>query len=546
MLTWLSLMFHTVRYLRPVQIYSRIKLKLYRPSVDINIPPNIRVVNDCWNTPIQHKSSLLSQWNFRFLNEEHSVKNSEDWDNPKLTKLWRYNLHYFDDLNALGANSRIDWHKELLTKWVHDNPPALGTGWEPYPSSLRIVNWIKWGLAGNELPNECSHSLAIQIRWLSKHLEFHILGNHLFANAKALVFAGLYFEGKEAEEWLSTGLKILERELSEQVLPDGGHFELSPMYHSIVLEDLLDLINIVNVFKGQVRKEQLFEWQNTACKMIFWLQNMSHPDGKIAFFNDAAFEIAATVEELKEYAKCLGVIDTYNSKPIINLAESGYIRVELGPITGLLDTARIGPDYLPGHAHADTLSFELSLFGQRVFVNSGVSQYGVDSIRHKQRSTISHNTVSIDNTNSSEVWAGFRVANRAYPSIPKIENASDEVSISCSHNGYRRLPGKCIHEREWVFEAKSLSIKDKISGSFKNATAQFYIHPDVEVSIKDSTKGIFSLTLLSGQRLDVTVKGADSTKLLASKWYPEFGLCIDNQCISLNFTTSEISLSINW
>jgi len=105
MLSWLLLMFHTVRYLRPIQIYSRIKFKLYRPSIDRNIPPNIRIVNDCWNTPIQHKSPLLSRWKFRFLNEEHSVKKSDDWDNPKLTKLWRYNLHYFDDLNALGANS---------------------------------------------------------------------------------------------------------------------------------------------------------------------------------------------------------------------------------------------------------------------------------------------------------------------------------------------------------------------------------------------------------------------------------------------------------
>ena len=34
------------------------------------------------------------------------------------------------------------------------------------------------------------------------------------------------------------------RELPEQILADGGHFELSPMYHALVLEDLLDLVNI--------------------------------------------------------------------------------------------------------------------------------------------------------------------------------------------------------------------------------------------------------------------------------------------------------------
>ena len=79
----------------------------------------------------------------------------------------------------------------------------------------------------------------------------------------------------------------------------------------------------------------------------------------------------------------------------------------------LLDVAPVGPDYLPGHAHADTLSFELSLFGQRVLVNSGTSQYEAGPERSRQRGTAAHNTVIVDGHDSSEVWAGFRVARRA-------------------------------------------------------------------------------------------------------------------------------------
>ena len=87
----------------------------------------------------------------------------------------------------------------------------------------------------------------------------------------------------------------------------------------------------------------------------------------------------------------------------------------------LIDVAKIGPDYLPGHAHADTLSFELSLYGKRLLVNSGISRYGTSLIRQFERSTEAHNTVAIDNKNSSEVWSGFRVARRAYPLDLKIE-----------------------------------------------------------------------------------------------------------------------------
>ena len=141
--------------------------------------------------PARRPISLVDHERFHFLNEIHDLS-EHDWDGDTLEKLWRYNLHYFDDLNAQDAATRKDWHRALLVRWVRENPPATGTGWEPYPTALRIVNWIKWSLAGNELPDECLESLAVQTRWLAKRLEIHLLGNHLFANAKALVFAGLF------------------------------------------------------------------------------------------------------------------------------------------------------------------------------------------------------------------------------------------------------------------------------------------------------------------------------------------------------------------
>ena len=38
---------------------------------------------------------------------------------------------------------------------------------------------------------------------------------------------------------LEQGLKLLNAELEEQILPDGGHYERTPMYHALVFEDLL-------------------------------------------------------------------------------------------------------------------------------------------------------------------------------------------------------------------------------------------------------------------------------------------------------------------
>ena len=184
---------------------------------------------------------------FRFLNRAGVVESEHDWNAESHDKLWLYNLHYFDDLNARDNCSRLNWHQLLISRWIAENPPGHGNGWEAYPISLRIVNWLKWALRGNRHCDTALHSLAVQTRFLSRSLEWHLLGNHLFANAKALMFSGCYFRGLEADRWRQTGLRLLNRQIREQVLPDGGHFELSPMYHSVFLEDLLDLINLARV-----------------------------------------------------------------------------------------------------------------------------------------------------------------------------------------------------------------------------------------------------------------------------------------------------------
>ena len=251
-----ALYWHTIRHLKPVQLYGRIRFWLSRPRVDRRPPPARRpVAAGVWVPGAERPASMRSPDRFEFLNDPRDLT-EHGWDDPRLGKLWRYHLHYFDDLNSREAESRLGWHHTLLIRWVRDNPPPRGTAWEPYPTSLRIVNWIKWALRGNTLAPECVASLAVQTRWLSRRLETHLLGNHLFANAKALVFAGLYFDGPEAAAWLERGLAILAAEVPEQILPDGGQFERSPMYHAIALEDLLDLCNLAAAYRPALGPER--------------------------------------------------------------------------------------------------------------------------------------------------------------------------------------------------------------------------------------------------------------------------------------------------
>lgn len=489
--------------------------------------------------------SLLGPQRFSFLNREGTVEQAGDWNAAERDKLWLYNLHYFDDLNAAQADQRTAWHRALISRWIADNPPGQGNGWEPYPTSLRIVNWVKWALCGNALEAQWVQSLAVQARWLRKHLEWHLLGNHLFANAKVLVFAGAFFDGPEAKEWLDKGTAILEREVQEQVLQDGGHFERSPMYHAIILGDMLDLLNLARLFPCVFPQRLVEQWGGIVQQMRRWMAAMVHPDGGISFFNDAALAIAPEYSALEAYAERLGLP---KNNPVANgatqLSESGYIRLARGVAVVLLDVAPVGPDYLPGHAHADTLSFELSLFGQRVLVNSGISQYGLGPERLRQRSTAAHNTVTIDGQDSSEVWGGFRVAKRAYPFGLTCEEHEESLSVSCAHDGYRRLPARPVHRRKWLLTDSGLTVSDTIKGGYSEAIARYYLHPEVEpVPGGSSQEG--ALKLRGCPSIRWRVEGGEA-RIVPSTFHPEFGLSLPGHCIEVTFTDASCEIEFLW
>lgn len=408
------------------------------------------------------------------------------------SRLRDYTLHYHHRVDAEAALS-----------WIEHNPRGHRPAWEPYPLSLRIVNWIK----RIENPSDrLLTSLSQQADYLSHAVEHHLLGNHLFVNAKALVFAGVYLS---VDRWLRQGLQILRREMPEQILKDGGHFERSPMYHSLVFEDLLDIVNLGRAFPGL-----LPDFSEPAARMLSWLNCMTHPDGEIGFFNDAAFGVAAPPRELRAYATRLGI------KPARQpLSDSGYIRLENENTVVLFDAAPIGPTYQPGHAHADTLSFEVSHCGRRLAVNSGTSTYEKSAERQHQRGTAAHNTIRIDGRDSSEVWAAFRVGARAHA----FAVSSDHRRwAEASHDGYRPI----VHRRRLEMFPETLAITDWIEGSGRHSL-EIYFH-------------LFPGTDTSRICLDPALTGS----IEETTFHPQFDVSIPNQTV-LGRWSGELPVRLN-
>ena len=421
-------------------------------------------------THIPRPSTQIGENTFRLLNENRHIRS---WNDPEIPKLWLYNLHYFDSPTP-----------DLIKRWISENASGSGNGWEPYPLSQRITNWIKYELSGGMLPQAALRSLAQQAEGLLRKIEYHLLGNHLWANAKALLFVGAFFSGPSATRWLKAGEKILNREVREQILADGGHIERSPMYHAMILEDVLDMVNLSRVYPGLVP-----DVRPIAGPMLGWLKQMMHPDGEISFFNDAAFGIAPAPQQIYDYARDLQIAHSD-----IGLGVSGYIRLEHGPAVVIFDAAEMGPAYQPGHGHADALSFELSVEGRRMLVNSGTSTYEKSPDRLLERGTAAHNALRVDGLDQSEMWGAFRVGGRAHCFDIRTDH---QRFAEASHTGYQRLSQPLTHRRRIELGQQEAIITDTLNGrgehlveiffhTYPGTAAPIEFDPKMQVSTEDS------------------------------------------------------------
>ncbi len=520
-------LYHTLKYLRFKQIVWRCYSFFPRfIFFDSSSPNTIRI-----QFSVLFKNGITQDYkHFTFLNETHSLV-GYGWDSKRLSKLWRYNLHYFDFLLQDPADLEItEKQKIILSKWISENPFGKGTGWEPYPTSLRIINWIKWHCHTNSLTETAKSSLWNQIRWLSARPEYHLLGNHLFVNAKALLFGCALFGLDEKSPIYRKALNILISELDEQFLKDGAHFELSPMYHSLAMEDLLDLYQLSSSLPSSFPKDKILEKYK---KGMYWLFYMKYDNQEFAHFNDCANGIALNYNDLIKYADKIGIEhQVVQSIDYNHFTDSGFAVLKKNDIHLITDIGKVGPDYLPGHAHADTLSFELAIKGQRIIVNSGTSEYGISNERLRQRSTAAHSTIEVDGKSSSEVWSGFRVARRA--SVDVLDEKIDEnyFLLLAEHDGYKRLTQQPIHKRYWKVSSGKLEIKDEVSGYGNSINLRYYLHPEVIVN-----QNLSEVILSTSSGILLKFESDNVIKVEKSTYHDEFGLIKNNSCLLITGTT---------
>ena len=496
---WLTIV--TTSYLKPVQVIYRIRMLIHTRILHRSARHRSRFVratdNEASFTPLRfstirpapHELADISAGRFSFLNRSCELGVPTDWVPASETRLWIYNLHYFDYLRTIliehkkhPSHSLYLLFRRLIQEWIDGCPIASSQAWDAYPLSLRINNWLRaYDVFEAELETDplfarkLRQSLFVQAAFLEKNLEYHLLNNHLLENGRALWYAGLFFGEADALRWRKTGHQILLRGLEENFLADGGHDELSPMYHQIMLDMYQEVADVM-----ASRSETIPEILNQKLlSMRSWLTAVLHPDGEIPLFNDSAMGIAG------HPADFIGS-DISAADGLTALIDSGYFVLRDSSKNNFLlfDCGPMGPDHRNQHGHCDALSFELSIAGQRMVVDTGVNDYygDIDS-RQFVRSTRAHNTVVVDDEEQSEIWDRFRIARRARPK-DVVHSANEQLMfVSAAHTGYERLPGKVTHRR-WIcyVDQTFWVICDRLEGSGVHTVENLlHFHPEVVV-----------------------------------------------------------------
>jgi hypothetical protein len=353
-----------------------------------------------------------------------------DWSLPRQPRLRRFHLHYGDEILGWARRGEVEAAAAGLRAWIAGNPPSAGDAWHPYPLSTRVANWLAAGSLRPELLDDAvADSLWRQLARLRWTIEHGVLGNHVIRNGKALVLGGAAFEDAGLA---AKGMRLLRQEVAEQVLSDGGHYERSPLYHALVLRDLLEVRAVADA-----------AWLDAPiAAMQRFAAALARPDGLPFPFNDAPLELAPEL--------ALPVV----ADGVSTFPDTGYAVLREGEIAVAFDCGAPAPDFLPAHAHADALSFQAWVAGKPVVVDPGTSTYEAGADRDADRGTAAHATVMVDGRDQFELWGAFRTG-----PLPRVRLLSvDPLRAEVELRGGVRLA------RTLELDDGVLHVRDTVSG----------------------------------------------------------------------------------
>jgi len=537
----LRLLARSVRHTRPRQLVARTRLHVSRRTSRIAyqiIGPRPALAADAGRVAAEPPRRILPPRTqlvprrgedlvVSLVNRSWPLEMPTAWHPGDLSHLERLHLHYLEYLEGVDDEA----FTAIVLDWIAQNP-AYHAGywidsWNAYALSIRsVVLMQEYAERASRLSaptrQAIERSVAAQIGFLERNLEVDIGGNHLLKNIKALLWAGCFFTGPRALSWRVLGEQLLERELDEQVLADGFHFELSPSYHIQAFVDLVECIPLVAATSLRSRL------RDSVARMAQVVADMTHPDGQPSLFNDGGLHMTySPADALRAFETQVGA--AVKARGSFAFEDAGYFGIRSAGDLLIVDCGRVGPDHLPAHAHGDILSFEWTVDGQRVVVDPGVSEYVPGEWRRYSRSTAAHNTVTVADADQCEFWKSFRMGRRANVTRHRASTTSGLV-VDGSHDGFAPLEGAPCHRRQLKGTGRRLEVRDIVSGGAgQPVAARLLFHPGLRVVRTD--RGVE----ISNRKVRVLLSTEHEVTVDRAWWCPDFNVRLATTQVTLHY-----------
>jgi uncharacterized heparinase superfamily protein len=462
------------------------------------------------------------------------------WAPPAASTEWLRAWHGFGwvaDVVAAGGVSR-EALRDLVQSWIAENTGWSGLAWRSDVLATRIFAWIAHfddivkRDQEDPLRRAMLASLVAQLRHLARTAAWEPAGAGRLRALKGLI-AGMAVLGTP-EPRLTRVLKSLERELSVQILPDGGHVSRSPSLQLQVLQDLIDTRAVLR--SAQIETPAAL--RDAIERMAPMLRFFRHGDRRLALFNDSLEEDGVLIDLVLTRSETKGRAPSH-------APDTGLDRLQAFKSLVLFDTGRPPARGFDDHAHAGPLSFEFSHERERIIVNCGAYRGPKPNWWRVARASAAHSVMVVADTNSVEIRADGTLGR--VPTSVARERAEHEGQqwVSGTHDGYRERFG-LFYSRQLFLSAdgEDLRGEDQLTGLPGSAFAvRFHLHPSVQAGlVRDGNAAL--LRLPSGNVWRLRAAGGEMG--LGESIYLGSGEARRTQQVVLSGTVPPGGVTVRW
>lgn len=402
-----------------------------------------------------------------------------------------------------------------LRDWIGANPPGMGINWSSsLELALRLIAWtwtlLLLGRSPSLTPRLCRETLGCLLAHathIERYLSTYFSPNtHLLGEALGLFYAGALFPELHAgRRWQAIGARLLVEQSARQVLPDGVYFEQSTCYQRYAADIYLHFLALA-ARNGIAIPAEL---RQRVGRMVDFLLALRRPDGTIPAIGDHdggrllpfagrkpddfrdIFSTAAVLLGRREHAWAAGglapeslwllgcpsimAFDTLGSSPppsasLTVFPKGGYAIMRSGWAGDaqhlVFDAGPFGCGLSNGHGHADLLSIQCSVGGQRYLVDPGTYCYTGDGAwRDALRGAAAHSCLIVDGRDLARPAGPFAWKGRPRARLRRWESTAALDIAEGEHDAYLDLPDPVTHRRRVVHvRARYWLVIDELRG----------------------------------------------------------------------------------